>query len=86
MRYLGNKESIINEIQLFFKEKKLISKKYKFFDAFCGTGSVANAFKDSFDLVINDNLKWAELYTNGRLVSSNCNFRKLGFNPIEYLN
>lgn len=86
MRYLGNKESIIDEIQLFFREKKLLNKKYKFFDAFCGTGSVANAFKDTFDIVINDNLKWAELYTNGRLVSSNCKFKNLGFNPIDYLN
>ena len=57
-----------------------------FFDAFCGTGSIANAFKTVCNVRINDNLHCATTYSYGRIVGSSCTFNKLGFNPIEYFN
>ena len=46
MRYLGNKESIMPEINKLLCEKGLIGKKYKLFDAFCGSGAVSDNLKD----------------------------------------
>ena len=45
MRYLGNKESIVSEINDLLNEKNLFEKQYTFFDAFCGSGSVSDYFK-----------------------------------------
>ena len=86
MRYLGNKESIMPEINKLLYEKGLIGKKYKLFDAFCGSGAVSDNLKDKFDLIINDNLKWSVIYTKGRIVAPKCTFDKLGFDPFEFLN
>lgn len=86
MRYLGNKESIMPEINKLLCEKGLIGKKYKLFDAFCGSGAVSDNLKDKFDLIINDNLKWSVIYTKGRIVAPKCTFDKLGFDPFEFLN
>ncbi len=57
-----------------------------FFDAFCGTGSVANSFKDVCDIVINDNLNCATTYAYGRMVAASCTFEQLGFNPFDFFN
>ena len=57
-----------------------------FFDAFCGTGSIANAFKNICNVRINDNLHCATTYSYGRIMGGACTFSKLGFNPIEYFN
>ncbi|MFY0930684.1 DNA adenine methylase, partial [Lactobacillus paragasseri] len=65
MRFLGNKESIVNQIIELLDNKKLLNKQYTFFDAFSGTGSVANAVKDNFNIIINDKLKWCSLYSLG---------------------
>ena len=46
MRYLGNKASIVCEIDNFLASCGLTGKGYVFFDAFCGTGSVAEYFKN----------------------------------------
>lgn len=87
MRYLGNKEALVTEIYKILNEKQLIQKKLIFFDAFCGTGSVADFFKEYFDkIIINDNLSWAVTYSSGRLHSVLCEFKKLGFNPFEFFN
>lgn len=87
MRYLGNKESITDEIINLLNEKNLLDNNLTFFDAFCGTGSVADSVKDRFDeIIINDNLNWATLYTKGRLVAKSCTFDKLPFDPFEFLN
>ena len=86
MRYLGNKDSILDEIVSLINSKVKINKDTTLFDSFCGTGAVCNHFKDKCRIVINDNLKLATTYTYGKLVSSNCKFLKLGFNPIEYFN
>ena len=86
MRFIGNKEPIVNEIKNLLKEEGLLNKKLKLFDAFCGTGAVSDSLKDSFDLVINDLLSWCVIYTSGRITAETCKFKKLGFDPFEFLN
>ena len=86
MRYLGNKESIAETIKNIILDKVQITTETVLFDAFCGTGSVANIFKNICSLVVNDNLNCMATYTYGRLVASTCKFTKLGFDPFEYLN
>lgn len=87
MRYLGNKESIVSEIYSLLSDKGLIDEELSFFDAFCGSGSVADYFKEYYNnIIINDNLTWSVIYTGGRLRSQHCSFSGLGFDPFEYLN
>lgn len=86
MRYLGNKESILPEISNLLEAKGLLKEGYVFFDAFCGSGSVSNYFKKYYSLIINDNLTWAVIYTQGRVCAPDCKFKKLGINPFNYLN
>ena len=86
MRFLGNKESILRDIEALLDEKKLLDRRLMFFDAFTGSGSVANYFKQFFDITINDNLTWAVIYSRGRVCAPNCQFFGLDFNPIDYLN
>lgn len=87
MRFIGNKEPIVCEIKDLLSEEGLLNKKgLKLFDAFCGTGAVANSLKDSFDIVVNDMLSWCVIYTKGRITGKNCKFKKLGFDPFEFLN
>ncbi|WP_168415175.1 DNA adenine methylase [Erwinia amylovora] len=87
MRYLGNKETIVSNIIELLKDKNIIKNEYSFFDAFCGTGSVADALKSNYsEIVINDNLKWSTLYSSGRLLSGECGFNKLNFNPFDFIN
>ncbi|MCT2385487.1 DNA adenine methylase [Erwinia pyrifoliae] len=87
MRYLGNKEAIVSNIIELLKEKNIIKYEYSFFDAFCGTGSVADALKSDYSkIIINDNLKWSTLYASGRLLSGKCEFNKLNFNPFDFFN
>lgn len=85
MRYLGNKNSIVNVIGNFVKSKKM-KNDLIFFDAFCGTGSVSDFFKNNFKLIINDNLELATAMTRGKIVNGFVHFKKLGFNPIDYFN
>jgi len=88
MRFIGNKELIVDEIRDLLDKKGLLEKtpRLKLFDAFCGTGAVSNSLKDSFDLVVNDMLNWCVTYTKGRITSKNCGFKKLGFDPFDFLN
>lgn len=87
MRYLGNKESLLTDIRNLFEEKGLLNKNLTFFDAFCGTGSVANEFKSEFKkILINDNLKWATVYSYGRLISKKISFKKLKIDPFIFFN
>lgn len=88
MRFIGNKESIVDDIRCLLEEAGLLDNKRRLilFDAFCGTGAVSNSLKDSFDLVVNDMLNWCVIYTKGRIVARDCGFEKLGFDPFEFLN
>ena len=84
MRYIGNKESMVEEIDSFIESRVESEESLTLFDAFCGTGAVSDRLKNKFNLVINDNLKWATVYTAGRLYASSCHFERLGFDPFAF--
>ena len=87
MRYLGNKDSILTDIRKLFEEKELLNSNLTFFDAFCGTGAVANEFKSEFKkIIINDNLKWATIFAEGKIVSGEVTFENLNVDPFKFLN
>lgn len=86
MRFIGNKESMVKEIYELLNSKGLVDKGYTLFDAFSGTGTVADYLKDSFRLKVNDLLTWSVIYSRGRILANECTFAKLGFNPIEFFN
>ncbi len=84
MRYLGSKDRLVPEILSLLVKKGLTGFNYTFFDAFCGTGAVANSVKDIYHIIINDAMTWSVLYAKGRIVGNKCTFEKLGFNPFQY--
>lgn len=86
MRYLGNKDSISGFIKDIMCQKVNFQNNTILFDAFCGTGSMSNAFKDICKIVINDNLHCSSTYAHGRLIAANCNFEGLGFDPFTFFN
>jgi len=86
LRYLGNKESISDTIKGIICQKVNIDSSTIFFDAFCGTGSMSNTFKDMCKIIINDNLNCSATYAHGRLIAANCTFENLGFNPFDFFN
>lgn len=86
MRYLGNKDSITDIIKKIISTKVRITPTTILFDALCGTGSIANAFKTTCNVIINDSLNCATTYAYGRMVAASCTFNALGFNPLEFFN
>jgi len=86
MRFLGNKESIMPYIVELLDRKGLNKKKLTLYDAFCGSGAVSDALKGKYDIICGDMLTWSVVYTSGKLYAPMCTFKKLGFNPFEYLN
>lgn len=87
LRYLGNKTSILSHIEKLLESKGLLNKQMTFFDAFCGSGSVADYFKQYYNnIIINDNLTWSVIYTRGKIVAKSCSFDKLGFDPFDFFN
>ena len=77
---------MVEEIDSFIESRVESEESLTLFDAFCGTGAVSDRLKNKFNLVINDNLKWATVYTAGRLYASSCPFERLGFDPFAFLN
>lgn len=77
---------MVEEIDSFIESRVESEESLTLFDAFCGTGAVSDRLKNKFNLVINDNLKWATVYTTGRLYASSCHFERLGFDPFAFLN
>lgn len=49
MRFIGNKESIAEEIESFIDSKIMPDDRLVLFDAFCGTGSVSDRLKNRFN-------------------------------------
>ena len=86
MRFIGNKETIVPQIRELLTRKGLTGRGLVLFDAFCGTGSVADELKDSFDLIVNDIMNWSVLFAKGRLHSADCAFEYLDYNPFDFLN
>ena len=77
---------MVEEIDSFIESRVESEEPLTLFDAFCGTGAVSDRLKNKFNLIINDNLKWATVYTAGRLYASSCHFERLGFDPFAFLN
>ena len=86
MRYLGNKDSITSTIKEIVSSKVQMNPDTTLFDALCGTGSVANVFKTTCNVIINDSLNCATTYAYGRMVAASCTFNALGFDPFEFFN
>ena len=86
MRYLGNKDALLNNIHDLLKEKGLWNEQFTFFDAFCGMGSVSDSLKDRYRLVINDILHCCTVYTAGLLVSDNLDLSNLPVDPFILFN
>ena len=86
MRYIGNKNKLLSEIDSLLERKKLKCKGLVFCDLFAGTGTVANNYNGYYNLIANDFLDFAYYYTAGQLHSDKATFDKLGVNPFEYFN
>lgn len=86
MRYLGNKEKILSEIEEVIIDNGLEKKCKIFFDAFSGTSTVGEYFKDKFKIIANDNLYMSYVISQAKLNSPDGKYAGLGFNPFEYFN
>lgn len=86
MRFIGNKTKILNQIDKLISDLKLDKENYTFFDAFSGTGSVGNYFKNKYKIIANDNLYSSYIITQAKLNTPDLKFSKLGFNPFDELN
>ena len=71
MRYLGNKDSLCKTIKEIILSKVEINENTTFFDAFCGTGTMANAFKSECNIIINDNYIVPQHMLMGALYQNN---------------
>lgn len=89
MRYLGNKTRLLEQINQLIEDKNITGG--VFADLFTGTGSVADHFKDRFEIITNDLLRYASLFSEAKVNFSNVpKFTKFKnhFNttPFEYWN
>ena len=86
MRYIGNKTKILDRIEQLIMDKKICKENYTFCDAFSGTASVGNYFKDRFKIIANDNLYTSFVISQAKLNTPDLKFTKLDVNPFEYFN
>ena len=89
MRYIGNKNRILNHIDKLIEDKQI--KGGTFADLFTGTGSVADHFKDRFEIVTNDLLYYASVFSEAKInfegIPNFTNFKKkYSMSPFEYWN
>lgn len=86
MRYIGNKTKIISSIEELINEIKLEGKNYTFFDAFSGTATVGNYFKDKFKIIANDNLYTSYILSQAKLNTPDLKFESLEKDPFVEFN
>lgn len=86
MRYIGNKNKILNYIETLINDKKINKENYTFCDAFSGTATVGNYFKDKFKIIANDNLYTSYVMSQARLNTPDLKFELLGQDPFEIFN
>lgn len=65
MRYLGNKTKLLNNIQTLIEKYDIQGK--TFADIFCGTASVADFFKDKYNVITNDFMYYSYIIANAKL-------------------
>lgn len=89
MRYLGNKTRIIDYIDDLVTSKHLEGG--VFADIFSGTGTVGDRFKDRFEIISNDIMEYAAVFSNAKV--SNADIPKFdkfieyyGLDPFDYWN
>jgi len=86
MRFIGNKEKILNEIDEIFKKNNLEKKAKTLCDAFSGTATVGDFFKDRFQVLANDNMYFSYVMSQGKLNIPDGQYSGLEFDPFEYFN
>lgn len=86
MRYIGNKQKMIDEIDDLLSSLKLNKENYTFCDLFSGTATVGNHFKDKFKIIANDNLYMSYVMSQAKLNTPSLKFKKLGLNPFDIFN
>lgn len=86
MRYIGNKNKIISYIEALINDKKINKENYTFCDAFSGTATVGNYFKDKFKIIANDNLYTSFVMSQAKLNTPDLKFELLGLNPFKIFN
>jgi adenine-specific DNA-methyltransferase len=85
MRYIGNKEKLLNEIDIFIKTINLKDNGLVFCDIFSGTGSVGFNYKKKHKIIANDNLYSSYILTHAKLNTPDLKFKTLKFDPFLYL-
>ena len=86
MRYIGNKEKILKEIEDVIIKNNLEQECDSFCDAFSGTATVGEHFKDKFQIIANDNLYLSYVISQAKLNTPSGEYVGLGFDPFEYFN
>ena len=86
MRYLGNKDALLDNINELLRDKGLWRIGFTFLDAFCGMGSVSDSLKDRYHLIINDILKCCTTYTAGLLYSNSIELSDFPCDPFLLFN
>ena len=86
MRYIGNKNKLLESIRE-FTYKNVGEDFVTFCDLFSGTGSVGSYFADKHTILANDLLKSAYVLTHAQLNEpANLDFKKLDTDPFELFN
>lgn len=86
MRYIGNKNKILNYIETLINDKKINKQNYTFCDAFSGTATVGNYFKDKFKIIANDNLYTSYVMSQAKLNTPDLKFELLCLDPFKIFN
>ena len=89
MRFLGNKTRMLENLDEFIKKHNIKGK--IFCDLFTGSSSVADHFKDRYQIIANDLLTSSCYYAKAKIYNSNVpefnNFKKeKGVDPFTYFN
>lgn len=85
MRYIGNKEKLLNEIDSFLQSIKLEDNGLVFCDIFSGTGSVGFSYIKKYKIIANDNLYGSYILTHAKLNTPDLKFKNLKIDPFLYL-
>lgn len=86
MRYIGNKNDLLDHIYQLIKDKNIYNENYTFCDAFSGTCAVGEYFKDKFRIIANDIQYYSFIMSHARLNTPDLNFSLLGLNPFDFFN